>query len=159
MTREQYDYCVKVYHDVVLTQVLDVPALRTAVRYIQGADNPIQPLQARNIVYSWYNHQREKFLAAFEEVLEDTQTSIDFTETTAPPVDPPKEEQSHSEEVSHLKQEGSAEEHFEKKEYNSEWEYLQKELESLPDIPENKRKRATLKMRITKIKNKFDAKV
>lgn len=139
MTKEQYQYCVGVYKEVVEKQILDTHKLRKAANIIMGKseDELIAVNKARQVIYGWYNYHRESFLKGFEDMLKDS------TDTNTPPVEPPEDEQSHNEEVGYK---GIA---------LSKVEQLEAELEALEDTEENKKERRILKMRITKEKKKL----
>lgn len=69
MTREEYDYVVSVYEEVITKGLLIPDKLRKAAKLIQGVtdENVIMPVnQARTVIYSWHNYQREKTLNEIE---------------------------------------------------------------------------------------------
>ncbi|MCD6435580.1 MAG: hypothetical protein J7L15_04265 [Clostridiales bacterium] len=94
MKRNEYNYVVHIYESVVMNQVYNPAALKKAANIIldREYDTLIAPMRARQIIYSWYNYQREMFLNALEDVLDEngiepsgnTQT---FTEDEKTPIE------------------------------------------------------------------------
>jgi len=107
MNLQQYKYVEKVYNEIIRTNLLKPREIKTAANYILDNDENalISIPRAKTIIYSFMNHQAEKFLKAFEEVLEDVDDDdkqVDTTDTNAPEPQPTKEEQSHSEQVHYV---------------------------------------------------------
>ena len=103
MTNEEIKYCVEVHKKVVMTQVLDTKKLRKAANLIRGVEPETlsNPSLDRQTIYSWYVRHGEAFLAELEDMFND----VDKTDTNTPAVTPPKEEQSHSEDLDIAKSE------------------------------------------------------
>lgn len=145
MTKSEYDFCVSVYKEVVETQILDTFKLKKAANIIMGKPEYelIAINRARQIIYGWYTYHRQSFLNEFESLLNDT----DKTESSTPPVEPPKDEQSHNEEVGYV---GVALTQTEQ-----EIAHLASKLNNLEDVPGNKKERTVLKRKITLLKKKL----
>jgi len=99
MNKEEIMYCVEVHKKVVMTQVLDTKKLRKAANLIRGVeeDTLSNPSQDRQTIYSWYVRHADKMLADMDDLF-----GVDKTDTNTPAVTPPKEEQSHSEDVHYV---------------------------------------------------------
>lgn len=71
MTKEEVKFVVKTHEEIVMTQVMDNVALRKAYNMIQGRpeETLVSPIIAKQTIYSWYVHNAQAFLKAFEEVL------------------------------------------------------------------------------------------
>ena len=138
MNKEEIKFVVDVHENIVLKQVLDVPKLRKAANIILGRpyDTLIAPLQARQIIYSWYVRQTKDFLNELEAFFK----GIDSTEDNRPPVTPTKEEQSHQEAD------------LTPPEVDDELADLEAELE----VEEDKTRRTVLKRKLTMLKNKME---
>lgn len=153
MNKKEFDFVKHVYKEVVEKQILDTHKLRKAANIIMGKpeDELIAVNKARQIIYSFWNYHRKQFLKEFEEVLTmdigDEDKYRDETESSAPEVDPPLEEQSHDEEVGYKGIALSEEE--------QELAHLASELNNLEDNQENKKERTVLKRKITMLRKKL----
>jgi hypothetical protein len=166
MNREQYEYVVKTYENIVLNQVLDTQALRTAANYIMNrpVDTLISINKARQIIYSFYNYQRAEFLKAFEDFLNDSDTTD--TASTAGSAADTSDEQSHREDVNYV---GIREEEPEEEQrqivmhednsvsvddkHYTELEILEKQYAEASDANEKR----SIKMKLNALKKKLDA--
>jgi len=59
MDKTQEQFVLEVYHGIVVTQLLDNTKLKIAGNIVRGTPETdlIAPILARNLIYSWYNHQ------------------------------------------------------------------------------------------------------
>ena len=71
MNREEKLYVCNVHETVVMTQVLDNNALRKAYNliYNRPEETLVQPIIAKQAIYSWYEHNAAMFLHTLEELL------------------------------------------------------------------------------------------